>query len=108
MNIRERFEIAARPGFPPGSPGMPYRAVTNRKAALLPRYVGEFSEEEARYMLTLIERSISYVRDTSTQHTHGGITHHHGQDDHIAHFKKPYHEAHAAVHQRAQRLGFSL
>ena len=67
-----------------------------------------FSEETARYMLTLIEGSISYIRETSTQHTHGGITHDHGQDDHIAYLEKPLHEAQAAVHLPAQRLGFSL
>ena len=67
-----------------------------------------FSEETARYMLTLIEGSISYIRDTSMQHMHGGVTHHHGQDDHIAYLEAPFHEAHAAVHDRAQRLGFSL
>ena len=67
-----------------------------------------FSEETARYMLTMIEGSISYVRETSAQHTHGGITHHHGRDDHLAYLVKPLHEAHAAVHERAHRLGFRL
>ena len=67
-----------------------------------------FSEETAKYMLTLIEGSISYIRETSAQHTHGGVTHHHGQDDHIAYLEAPFHEAHAAVHERAQRLGVRL
>ena len=67
-----------------------------------------FSEETARYMLTLIEGSISYIRETSAQHTHGGVTHHHGQDDHIAYLEAPFHEAHAAVHERAERLGVRL
>ena len=67
-----------------------------------------FSEETANYMLTLIEGGISYIRETSAQHTHGGVTHHHGQDDHIAYLERPFHEAHAAVHERAHRLGFSL
>lgn len=38
----------------------------------------------------------------------GGITHHHGRDDHVAYLVKPLHEAHAAVHERAHRLGFRL
>ena len=42
VNIRERFEIAASPSFPPGTPGPPYRAVTDSKATLMPRYEGEF------------------------------------------------------------------
>ena len=44
VNIRERFEIAASPAFPPGTPGPPYRAVTDSKAVLMPRYEGEFGE----------------------------------------------------------------
>ncbi len=48
VNIRERFEIAARPGFPPGTPGLPFRAVTDREAVLMPRYVGEFGEAGKR------------------------------------------------------------
>ena len=42
------------------------------------------------------------------QHKQGGVTHHHGQDDHIAYLEKPFHEAYAAVHHRAQRLGIRL
>ena len=67
-----------------------------------------FSEETANYMLTLIEGGISYIRETSAQHTHGGVTHHHGEADHIAYLEKPFHEARAAVHERAHRLGFKL
>ena len=67
-----------------------------------------FSEETANYMLTLIEGGITYIRETSAQHTHGGVTHHHGEADHIAYLERPFHEAHAAVHERANRLGFSL
>ncbi len=48
VNIRERFEIAARPGFPPGTPGLPFRAVTDREAVLMPRFVGEFGEAGRR------------------------------------------------------------
>ena len=48
VNIRERFEIAASPAFPPGTPGPPYRAVTDSKAVLMPRYEGEFGEAGRR------------------------------------------------------------
>ena len=42
--IRERFEVVALPGPKdiPGVPGSPYRAFTDQKAALLPRYEGEW------------------------------------------------------------------
>ena len=48
VNIRERFEIAASPAFPPGTPGPPYRAVTDSKAALMPRYEGEYADAGKR------------------------------------------------------------
>lgn len=67
-----------------------------------------FSEETARYMLTLIEGSITYIRETSTQHTHGSVTHHHGQEDHLAFLEKPFHEAHDAIHERARGFGYRL
>ena len=44
VTIRERFEIVALPGPKdiPGVPGSPYRAFTDQKASLLPRYEGEW------------------------------------------------------------------
>ena len=48
VNIRERFEIAAKPGVLPGTPGLPFRAVTDVEAELMPRYVGAFGEAGRR------------------------------------------------------------
>ena len=44
VTIRERFEIVALPGPKdiPGVPGSPFRAFTDQKASLLPRYEGEW------------------------------------------------------------------
>ncbi len=67
-----------------------------------------FSEETAKYMLTLIEGNLAYIRETSAQHTHGNVTHHHGQDDHIAFLEKPFHQAHDAIHNKAHKHGISI
>ena len=44
---------------------------------------------------------MSYFRDTSMKHTHGGVTHHHGEPDHMAYVGRPFHEARAVVRERA-------
>jgi len=67
-----------------------------------------FSEETARYMLTMIEGDIDYIRNNSTQHTHGNVTHHHGEEDHIAFLERPFHQAHEAIHARARKYGVNL
>jgi hypothetical protein len=67
-----------------------------------------FSQETAQYMLTMIEGDLTYIRETSAQHTHGNVTHHHGQDDHIGFLEKPFHQAYDAIHERARKLGISL
>ena len=66
-----------------------------------------FDEATARYMLTLIEGDLAYVREGSGQHKAGTVTHHHGEDDHIAYLERPFIEARAAIHQRMHRLGLS-
>jgi hypothetical protein len=34
---------------------------------------------------------------------HGNITHHHGEDDHMAYLERPFIEAQDAVHERMRR-----
>ena len=67
-----------------------------------------FDEGTAQYMLTLIEGDLVYIRESSAQHTHGNVTHHHGEDDHIAYLERPFHEAREAIQQRMRELGVSL
>ena len=67
-----------------------------------------FDSETAQYMLTLIEGDLEYIRHTSTQVAHGSVTHHHGEEDHLAYLERPFHEARAAIHKRMHRLGVSL
>ena len=62
-----------------------------------------YSQDAAQYMLTLIEGGMSYIRQTSHQHAPGTVTHHHGEDDHMAYLLRPFQEAHEAVLARMHR-----
>jgi hypothetical protein len=64
-----------------------------------------FDTETARYMLTLIDGSLSYIRQSAAHYPPGSITHHHGEADHQAFLERPFHEAAAALHQRMHQLG---
>ena len=64
-----------------------------------------FDEEAAKYMLTLIEGSLTYVREVAPMRQPGSTTHHHGEDDHMAYLERPFLEAQAAIHQRMHQMG---
>lgn len=64
-----------------------------------------FDPETARYMLTLIDGSLSYMRQTAAHYPPGSVTHHHGEADHQAFLERPFHEAAAAIHRRMHQLG---
>lgn len=103
--------IAARTGGP-GYYGTAHLDVWRRGvfAHTSPIYVSSggdwemYDQATAQYMLTMIEGDLSYIRGGSGQHTHGNVTHHHGEDDHIAYLERPFREAQAAVQER-MRLG---
>lgn len=62
-----------------------------------------FNSETAHYMLTLIDGSISYIRDQSPQHGSGQVLHHHGSDDHIGHLVAPLQHARSVVIDRIRQ-----
>jgi hypothetical protein len=62
-----------------------------------------FNEETARYMLTMIEGNLGYIREQSHQHPHGSVSHHHGEPDHMAFLQRPLNEARDAVKKRLDR-----
>jgi hypothetical protein len=64
-----------------------------------------FDPPTARYMLTLIEGSLAYMRHTAAHDPAGSVTHHHGEGDHMAFLERPFHEAAAAIHRRMHELG---
>jgi hypothetical protein len=66
-----------------------------------------FDHEAAHYMLTLIEGSLTYIRETAVLAKPGSVTHHHGEADHQAYLERPFLEAQAAIHRRMHQLGIS-
>jgi hypothetical protein len=64
-----------------------------------------FDLATARYMLTLIDGSMAYIRHTAAHDPHASVTHHHGEADHMAFLERPFHEAAAAIHRRMHDLG---
>jgi len=59
-----------------------------------------FDPQAAAYMLTLIEGGMTYIRENAARHTPGTVTHHHGEDDHMAYLLRPFEEAQEAVRRR--------
>jgi len=64
-----------------------------------------FDQEAAQYMLTLIDGNLTYIRETAALHQPGTVTHHHGEEDHLAYLERPFLEAREAIHRRMHQLG---
>ena len=121
LELRERLKVdghtwlAARCGGP-GYRGMPHYDNWRRGiyAHTSPVYVacgGEwqmFDEGTAQYMLTMVEGDLAYIRESSGQYKPGTVTHHHGEDDHIAFLQRPFIEARDAIRARMRELGVPL
>ena len=67
-----------------------------------------FDKATAQYMLTLVEGDLTYIRESSGQHTHGNVTHHHGEADHMAYLERPFLEARQAIEQRTRKPDAAL
>ena len=119
LEIKEKIKIdghtwlAARCGGPDYFDSLRHHDVWTRGifAHTSPIYVacgGEwemFDGQEAQYMLTMINGGLEYVDQVAPLHPHGTVTHHHGEDDHVAYLKRPFREARDAIHRRMDRLG---
>ena len=64
-----------------------------------------YDERVARDILTAAEGSLAYIRENTLQHDPALVTHHHGEDDHMAYLERPFIEAREAVHKRMHELG---
>ena len=113
IKIEANSWLAARAGGPGYYEGYQYYDVWERGifSHTSPIYVSiggpwnMFDVATANYMLTLIHGSLEYIDNSSRQHSHGYVTHHHGEDDHIGYLKRPFLEAQDAVHQRMHAHG---
>ncbi|MCL4544681.1 MAG: CehA/McbA family metallohydrolase, partial [Chloroflexi bacterium] len=111
LELRERLQIsqsswvAARCGGPGYTQPVRHHDEWTRgvMAHTSPIYVatGEawemFDVATASYMLTLLDGSLTYIRERSTHHAPEHVTHPHGEPDHLAYLERPFHEAIAAV-----------
>ena len=62
-----------------------------------------FSKDTAQYMLTLLHGGIEYIRRRSPQHPTGTVTHHHGEEVHLAYLERPFRQAIEALRAREAR-----
>jgi hypothetical protein len=58
-------------------------------------------------MLTLIEGTLSYIRQHSAQYPDRLTTHHHGSPDHHAYLGRPFLETRERIHRRMHEQGAS-
>ena len=66
-----------------------------------------FNRETADYMLQLIEGGMSYIEQIAARHAPGTVTHHHGEDDHLAFLHRPYIQARNLINQRIKNSGLT-
>jgi hypothetical protein len=55
-----------------------------------------------RYMRTLVEGALGYVRHTAVRRSDQSTTHHHGAADHLAWLERPFTEALRALDERGR------
>jgi hypothetical protein len=83
------------------------RAIFAHTSPIYVAFGGEwqlFDQETAQYMLTLIEGSLAYVRETALHYPPGTVTHHHGEDDHLAYLARPLLQARDAVNRKLRQF----
>ncbi len=103
--------LAARCGGPGYYNTVPHHDVWNRGifAHTSPIYLAcggqwhMFDREAAQYMMTLVEGGLTYIREVAAQYPPGSVTHHHGEDDHLAYLMRPFLEAREAIQRRLDR-----
>ncbi len=59
-----------------------------------------FDQDAAQYMITLIEGGLAYIRHAAAYYLPGSVTHHHGEDDHLAYLERPFYAALEAIRRR--------
>ena len=105
--------LAARCGGPEHFDGLEHRDVWQRRvfAHTSPVYVttGDdwrmFDASHAAYMQNVIEGTLAYVRERSTQHPAELVSHHHGETDHMGYLERPFLEALELVKGRREEHG---
>lgn len=105
--------LAVRAGGPRYEVGLRHRDVWERGiiAHTSPVYVvcdqapPLIDLETVQYMLTLIDGSLTHIREGTLQHPAGTTTHWHGRHDHQRVLEEPFLEARAELHRLLHRAG---
>lgn len=113
LKVGDHTWLAARVGGPGYTRAIPHHDGWSRgvMAHTSPVYVAcgddwrMFDPQTAQYMLTLIDGSLTYIRELSLQHRPGTVTHHHGEEDHLAYLERPFLQAREALHRRLHAAG---
>lgn len=120
LELREQLRvdghtwIAARTGAGPSYfESTPHHDTWNRRvmAHTSPVYVecgrdwDLFDPATAQYMLTLIDGSLTHIRESALLDAPGSAAHHHGLADHLGFLEQPFHEAAEAIHRRLHAHG---
>ena len=104
--------LAARVGGPGYSEFLSHWDLTGRRgifAHTSPIYVacgGDWEmldRDAAQYMLNMYEGAQIYLRNTALHYRPGTVTHHHGEDDHLAYLERPFRQARDAVLRKLER-----
>lgn len=109
LKVERNAWLAARVSGPGYADALPHHDGRRRgvMAHTSPIYVavgGEWSmqsEETAQHVLSLLHGGLAYIRERSRQFTPSTVTHHHGEDDHLAYLERPFLEAINAVRARS-------
>ena len=112
LKVEGHTWLAARCGGPDYS-ALPHHDRWNRGlfAHTSPIYIAVggdwwlFDEATAQYMLTLVSGTLEYMRHTAPHRPAETVTHHHGEEDHLAYLERPFREAIEAIHRRMHQLG---
>ena len=62
------------------------------------------TKQTIQYMLTLVEGSLTHIRER-TRSYRPPVTHHHGEHDHAAYLERPFQEAFEALHALLHAYG---
>jgi hypothetical protein len=113
LKLRERIRVDGDSWLAARVAGPDYTAVPHRDcwsrgimAHTSPIYIACGEEwrlaepATAHYMLTLVEGSLAYINELSRQHRPGTVTHHHGEEDHLAYLERPFQQAMEALERR--------
>ena len=119
--LRERLRVSASTWIAARVGGAPYfesphhydgwgRGVFAHTSPVYVALGGDYDVFDAaglQYMLTLVDGSLTYVREMSPQRDPRLVTHHHGETDHLAYLERPLVEAREALHRRLHEHGLS-